>query len=282
MMSLKGITKVGLAILLAFSVPSVIADVAPVEDLTHANTEQASKSSADTQSYANYDASPTQQTSAQDDNVAPSDRVSRLEQQMANITQMNLPAKISELRQEIQQLNGRIQEQQHDMKVLGQQQKNFYQDLNHRVEQLIGGDVKQSASVQTPHSTSAESVTDASTYRAAFAMLIKKQYPAAITRFNAYIENYPKGAFVANAHYWLGEIYLKKNNKAQAQKAFNTVITQFPKSNKVPDAKLKLAVMMVNSGNTEEGRQALQAVKRQYPGSTAAQLASIQLQRLEQ
>jgi len=281
-MSLKCITKIGLAILLAFSVSFALANVAPVEDLTHANTEQASESSADSQSYANYDASPTQQASAQDDNAAPSDRIARLEQQMANITQMNLPAQISELRQEIQQLNGRIQEQQHDIKVLGQQQKNFYQDLNHRVEQLIGGDAKQSASAQSPRSATASSATDASSYRAAFSMLIKKQYPAAIDRFNAYIENYPKGAFLANAHYWLGEIYLKKNNKTQAQKAFNAVIAQFPKSNKVPDAKLKLAVMMVNSGKTAEGRQALQAVKNQYPGSTAAQLASIQLQRLEQ
>ena len=214
-------------------------------------------------------------------------RVARLEQQMANMAQMNLPEQISGLRQEIQQLNGRLQMQQHDIQMLSNQQRSFYQDLNHRVQRLIGAGATSPSDANNglnhfPASTASNAgMNDSKAYRSAFDALVKKRYPAAIQGFKAYLDSYPRGAFVANAYYWLGEIYLKQNDPKKAEQSFNAVINKFPKSNKVSDAKLKLAIIHINSGKLGVGRRELQTIKRQYPGSTAAQLASIQLQRMQ-
>jgi len=56
-------------------------------------------------------------------------RVSRLEQQIANLVRMNLPQQVNDLRQTMAQLQGELQVQDRDLKNLTKQQTNFYQDL---------------------------------------------------------------------------------------------------------------------------------------------------------
>ncbi|QLH41401.1 MAG: hypothetical protein HWD59_00790 [Coxiellaceae bacterium] len=50
-------------------------------------------------------------------------RLTRLEQQMNNITQMNTPARIEELQQQVAQLQGQLEVQTHDLKMLSDAQK---------------------------------------------------------------------------------------------------------------------------------------------------------------
>ncbi len=219
-------------------------------------------------------------------NLTSAERLDRLEQQMANITNMNLPQQIEAMRQEIQQLNGRLQVQQHDIKVLENQQRSFYQDLNRRIQQIGSGNMSltQKRKLQTTAKTMAANpdMQDSAAYRSAFNLLVKKQYDDALVAFQDYINRYPRGAFVANAYYWMGELYLKKDDTKMATESFGRVTSQYPSSNKVPDAKLKLAIIHISQGKVAEGKAALQTIKRQYPNSTAAQLATIQLQRMAQ
>ena len=35
-----------------------------------------------------------------------------------------------------------------------------------------------------------------------------RQFEKAITSFNQFLQQYPDGQYAANAHYWLGELYL--------------------------------------------------------------------------
>lgn len=271
------IVKWVLVLLLILNVPMAVAgDLAPVESVTEENVQPM----PEPQVNPNNDSTATQE-------MSPSDRAARLEQQIINLTQMNLPQQISELRQEVQQLNGRLQVQKHEIQVLSEQQRSFYKDLNHRIQALSGSGtaVSSKPSSNAPQaalnaSASSEKMKDSGAYRSAFNLLLKKQYPAAIAGFKAYLSDYPKGAFLANAHYWLGEVYLKQNKTEEAEQSFSVVINQYSASNKVPDAKLKLALIHINLGKKEQGRKELQLVKRQYPGSTAAQLATIQLQRM--
>lgn len=220
-------------------------------------------------------------------NLTSTERLDRLEQQMANITNMNLPQKIEAMRQEIQQLNGRLQVQQHDIKVLENQQRSFYQDLNRRIQQMVGSgnlSLTQKQKLQTTAKTMVVNpdMQDSAAYRSAFNLLVKKQYGDALAAFQDYINRYSRGAFVANAYYWMGELYLKKDDTKMATESFGRVISQYSSSNKVPDAKLKLAIIRISQGKVAEGKEALQTIKRQYPNSTAAQLATIQLQRMLQ
>ncbi|HVV67673.1 MAG TPA: tol-pal system protein YbgF [Gammaproteobacteria bacterium] len=67
------------------------------------------------------------------DSLSVKDRLRLLEQQMDNLVQMNLPAKIDNLQQQLQQLNGQLEVQAHDVQALSDQQKSFYQDINQRL-----------------------------------------------------------------------------------------------------------------------------------------------------
>lgn len=216
-------------------------------------------------------------------------RLNRLEQQVNNLIQMNLPQQVAELQQQVQKLNGQLEEQAHAMDKMSEQQLH--------VEALPPTPpVPVPSPTQAPAPTNAVPIaaipdntlhgptispqTDSTDYQNAFSLLTAKQFPAAGEAFLAYIKNHPNGQFVANAHYWLGEIYLQQKNLTQASLEFSVVVQQYPVSNKVADAQLKLAIIHAQQGQTAQARQELQTVMQRYPDSTAAQSASVQLQQL--
>lgn len=81
-----------------------------------------------------------QSTPLQESSSAPSGtvdrRVARLEQQVSNYTQMNLPQQVSDLQQKNAQLQGQLEVAQHNLKTLTDQQKLYYQDLQQQIAQL--------------------------------------------------------------------------------------------------------------------------------------------------
>lgn len=87
-------------------------------------------------------------------------RISRLEQQMNNIVQMNVPARLDELQQETQKLNGQSETSAHDLKVLNQKLTDFYKDLASKVN-LHG--VKK-ASIGSPKGAEVASSDDENVY----------------------------------------------------------------------------------------------------------------------
>lgn len=237
-------------------------------------------------------------------------RITRLEQQMQNMLRANTAQQINSLQQQIQQLSGELQVQQHDIKLLNQQLRNFYQDLSAQIKQVKNlstssddssansqGSSDVSSSLTTTPTTETAvkkkitstlksapvqkfSGDESSTYQSALNLLMKKKYDLAAKGFNQYLTAYPNGRFVVNAHYWLGEMYALQRQLPAAIKQFNVVIQQYPHSDKVADAKVKLAIIHASQGKLTQARQELQKVKKAYAGSTAAQLASIQLQQL--
>lgn len=234
-------------------------------------------------------------------------RVMLLSKQLRNLIAMNLPQQISDLQNQIQQLRGQLQVQSHDLQLLNNQQRSFYQDVDQRIQQLKilvnsnGSDSSSSSSSSAPatpapaapktssmmskplanDAASADfNLKDAKTYQAAFSNILKKQFAKAQAGFDQYLRVYPNGRYAANAHYWLGEIYLRQGNSEKAQRAFNTVIKDYASSNKVADSRLKIAMIHMSQGKAKRATQEYKAIKQQYPGTTAAQLASIQLQQI--
>ena len=221
----------------------------------------------------------------------------QLSQQVQNLANMNLPQQISELQQKLQQLQGQLRILQHNVELLNIQQRSFYEDLNQRINQMTALSDKGSEpipqnlpkdnttstnTVSKKQSTStAKKTNEAQTYQNAFQQLMKKQYSDAGKGLKQYLRKYPSGNYADNSHYWLGEIYLLQDQLQKAVQEFNTVINKYKASNKVPDAKLKLASIHLQQGNVALARREMQQVKLAYPDSTAAQLATIQLQRLD-
>lgn len=287
---------------------------APVVDVTQTNSGESGYSADVSNSYQSNEMSPqetsnptinqsrvtlpTDNSSSDQSAVASQDnmqslsmqqRVARLEQQMANLIRMNLPDQITQLQQSLQNMQGQLQTEDHNLKILSEQQKRFYQDLNQRLLKLSQRVTGTQSANTTPNqdsdgqsaNTDQTNLQDSNQYKQAFQLLIKKKYDQASLAFTDYLKQHADGHYVANAHYWLGEIYALQKQYQLAINEFNIVLKQFPRSNKIPDTKLKLAIIQANMGQVKKAIKNLNKIKRQYAGTTAAQLATIQLQQIQ-
>ena len=216
---------------------------------------------------------------AASDSSALSQQVRRLNQQLQNLIAMNLPQQVADMQQQIQQLTGLLEEEQHEIAALKEQQKVYYKDLDARITQGSSQSDTSMTSVAAGNSN-AQTMTDVAEYQRASQYLSNKQYDQARSAYQQYLTDYPKGQFVANAHYWLGELNLLKKNNAAALSEFSTVVKQYPSSSKRPDAEYKIASIQMNTGHVADAKQGFQAIQKHYPKSTAAQLAAIQLKKI--
>lgn len=125
--------------------------------------------------------------------------------------------------------------------------------------------------------TSDSGAEEKNKYEAAYLLVKNKRHQEALGAMQAFLVQYPHGAYTANAHYWLGELYMVKNNYPRAIEQFVVVLDQFPKSDKLAASTLKLGYALAATGRTLEARQRLQQVINRYPGTPVAQLASEKL-----
>ena len=93
-----------------------------------------------------------------------------------------------------------------------------------------------------------------------------------------FLNKYPHGGYSANAHYWLGELYLEKKDYASAISQFETVLQTFKSSSKLASSRLKLGYALAESGQIGEAKKHLLAVIKQYPDTSVARLAHIKLE----
>jgi tol-pal system protein YbgF len=127
-------------------------------------------------------------------------------------------------------------------------------------------------------------------FESAYKMVRAKRYSEAVRAFRDYLTKFPTGEHAANAHYWLGEVYMSQwqTNKTKtelldkANQEFLNITSKFPTHQKVTDALLKLGLIENEKGNLEAARQYLTEVKDRYPGTAAARIAETRLQQLHQ
>lgn len=121
-------------------------------------------------------------------------------------------------------------------------------------------------------STSA-SAGEQQSYNAAIALMRDKRFDDSVDAFNQLVVDYPNGALTPNAFYWLGELYLAKNELEQSRQSFTQVMNLYPDHRKVPDAIYKLGVVFSLLGDSRRSLELLRRVQTDYPGSSAAGLA---------
>jgi tol-pal system protein YbgF len=165
---------------------------------------------------------------------------------------------IQSLQQEVSELRAMVEEQGHQITRLKQLQLDNYVDLDRRVSILSGGgqsapttdavqpapDAPDPVSSPVPAPIEAPAppanLSEADEYKAAYELLRQREVDPSILAFKEYLKKYPSGSFAGNSCYWLGEIYLLKNQLPQARDWFTKLLEGFADNNKVPDAKLKL------------------------------------------
>ncbi|MCL6416328.1 tol-pal system protein YbgF [Aestuariirhabdus sp. Z084] len=201
------------------------------------------------------------------------------------------------LQQEVQTLRGMLEEQSHAMRLMKQEQRDRYIDLDRRIGQLsnpglstaqqpaVVGNAKPGIdTAPTPSTTSGgqggNPEVEKAAYSEAFALIKERKFDDAVVALKAFLEQYPSGAYSANARYWLGEVYLATEQSDLAQTAFERVLSDFPKHRKAPDASYKLGRAYYNQGDLEKARSYFQATIDSYPGSTSAKLSQEFLKKL--
>lgn len=189
------------------------------------------------------------------------------------------------LRDEVQRLNGALEEQQNQIERLAREQHERYLGLDRRIAELSGGTIapEVSGTTGTPIQPDASAnlspqqpgaaPTERGTYESAYEMMQRQEYESAAEIFQRLIDEFPNGQYTPNAFYWLGELHRRNGDPEAARQSFVLVVDLYPDHNKVPDALYKLGVVYTQLDEPDRAIEYLDRVVREYPDSTAATLA---------
>lgn len=101
---------------------------------------------------------------------------------------------------------------------------------------------------------------------------------SALDGFKRILESYPKGRHADNAQFWLGEIYYKQKDYEKAILEYQAVIEKYPKGNKTKAAMLKQGFSFFNIGDRANARLILEELVQKYPNTGEAKLAKEKLE----
>ena len=203
------------------------------------------------------------------------------------------------LQDEVRTLRGLLEEVNYQLQQVKQQQMDDYLDVDRRLIALTASTAELSAGVvaadsnsemltdnsqstligdisaaQTTDQTLLVEVVDAATMKAdydlASSLLLKnRDLDGAIIAFQNHIDNYPSSPYVANAYYWLGEIYDLRGETELALQSFRLVVDMYPDHSKAMDARFKLGKVYHVLGQRELAKELLEAAAQSNGGAAA-------------
>lgn len=186
-----------------------------------------------------------------------------------------LLGKLDALRQEVQDLRGKVEMQAYQIKRL--KNKPSHENKMHKAIAMSLSTPSKSKTSTKPRRKSNDPMDEQLSYVGAFELVKNKQFDKAIPAMKQFLTEYPKGPYAANAHYWLGELFLLKHRYSDAMDEFNTIVDNFADSSKVAAAKLKLGITYAKLGDTFNAKQQFISVTEQFPDTSAARLAKARL-----
>ncbi len=212
--------------------------------------------------------------------------------------------KLQLIQEELRQLRGMLEEQGHQLEQLKSRQQEDYLDLDGRLSAAAGGASTGSSSttsgdndlpppppmkskaaassgvVPAPaparsagstRSGGGNEAAETAAYDQAYGLLTARKTDQAKIAFNKFLVDYPNSQYVANAQYWLGEVYLLNNELTEAETAFRTVVDRYPAHRKVNDATFKLGKVYHLQNKPDKARVMLERVAK--GSDSAARLA---------
>jgi len=224
---------------------------------------------------------------------------------------------VDSLQGEVQSLRAQVEELSHQLQQFQTQQRAAYSDLDKRlmtqqqasVKQIVSAPlpvttkapVKQQVAASKPNKPKLPSDHEGSNdqpnvaeeqqiYQTAYNYIKAKKYNDAVTALQSMLKKYPSGQFAANAHYWLGELYLveSQQNRSdatlmdQAKVNFTTVLDKYPGHQKAVDALLKLGILEIDQEHWLAARDLLTEVIQKDPDSSRARIAETKIQAMQQ
>lgn len=138
-----------------------------------------------------------------------------------------------------------------------------------------GGTTAQQSPDTPPPGMSAEL-----SYTAALGDYNGKKDDLAIEEFAQYLRYYPQSANAPNAQYYIGQIYYRTQNWADAAKAFDAVLEKFPKNAKTADAQYYKACSLMNNKDRTAAASEFKSFIKNYPDNPKVAEAHKHLQTL--
>jgi tol-pal system protein YbgF len=250
--------------------------------------------------------------SVQSKKVSLQDRMAKLEQIVmeqsnSQVSTADIVAQNQELQQQIAELRGIIEEQNHQIQALKDKQKLLYVDIDSRLAELELSPVNNSqpidqqelqttntqpltVEVDESYNNSAVSTDTVQNepklssyqddYDIAFAHLRAGRFLESARAFEGFIQRHPENDLTANAYYWLGESYYVKRQYPQALAAFQALIEKFPTSKKIADAGLKIGYCYYEMDDLTQAEKHLNQVVNSYPNTSIARLAGNRLRQM--
>lgn len=203
---------------------------------------------------------------------------------------LNALRRINALQEQVQELNGKVEEQEYNLTQLQAMYKRELDSLKQvmaKMDNVAVEPVDVPTEMATKPATAFEftptreaSRLEGEVYQSAYQHLQSKRYTQAKADFQEVLQNYPNGQFAPNANYWLGEIYLLQEQYDQAKNSFQAVIDRFATHPKSADALLKLGFVAIHQKEYDAARTYFIEVKEKFPNTVAARLAENRLNQL--
>jgi tol-pal system protein YbgF len=101
--------------------------------------------------------------------------------------------------------------------------------------------------------------------------------PRALGELAGFIRQYPNDPQIPDATYYLGTMFMRRQQYSEAIDRFSSVIELYPDSAKAPMAELNKGISLAKLGQRAEAMSELRALRKNYPGTQAAREADIEL-----
>jgi tol-pal system protein YbgF len=228
-------------------------------------------------------------------------------------SQAELGAEVDQVRAEIRELSGRLEENSHLIKrtierdtteqdvmkaslpyltrrvaELETRVKRFDEYLGLETSRAVkGGDLKKGSletkfPAQPPPALEKKPMSAAADlYDKTMASYREGKYEEAVHGFRNFLEKYPTLDLADNAQFWIGECYMAQRQYEQAILAYQKVIKKYPQGNKVPSAMLRQGQAFYQIKDKISSRLLFKKVIKEYPNSSEAKIAETKLKTIK-
>ena len=200
-------------------------------------------------------------------------------------SQLSQSNDMERLQAEVRRLTGRIEELQYKLDQLEKRQKDFYLDLDARLNALSSGAAASTPAPAAAPSAAAPAPAPApagnakAEFDAALAKLQARDAKNALAAFETFLRQYPNDAQVPAAHFWAGTAALQLKQYETARRHFARVVYDTPKHELAPDAMLGLANALQGMGDEVGATDMLKRLVERHPNTPAGQVARQRLGR---
>ncbi len=192
--------------------------------------------------------------------------------------QAELVAEIAALRNEVQQLSGRVEVAQHTAENAMQEARAAREDAYRTRTEVEETEPPDGG--QVPSSATATELTE---YRKAYGAWRGEDNEACIDRFRGFLQTFPSSEYADDATYWMADCYLRQGDLKTAILRFDDVAGRYPTGNKAADALYRQGEALLKLGPSYKtaARKAFERVVNEYPDSPRAEEAKGQIELLQ-